>query len=351
MATAERGQKAKTQVGTKSSIMAASSTPVGVVGLGVMGAVIATNMLAAGHQVFAVAREETERTTAKRRVQKHLSALHKAGELKQPVSEVIKRFSVGAEYSSLAPCGLVVESIIEDLDAKHQVVERVEEVVAAATLIGSNTSGLSITAIQSKARNPKRVLGLHWVSSSPFVSVVEIMGGEHTSRPSIERARDFVKLWGKKPTIARGDVQGFLCNRICYAILREAFALLDEGVATPQEIDEALRASMGTWLPFVGPFGYLDLTGPAAYATVIQEIFPHLNNSQSVPRSLQELLDKGGQGIANGRGFYTYELGEGERRREQFDDFRRDVTLLVKKYERKESITKARNKNAKRANA
>lgn len=317
------------------STLDAATIPAGVVGLGVMGAVVATGLLVAGHPVFAMALEASERRTAKRRIRKHLAALHDAGVLGETPEEAIKRLQVSGEFSTLASCQLVVESIIEDLPAKHVVLQKIEEAVSRHAVIGSNTSGLPITEIQKGAKNPRRVLGLHWVSSSPFVRVVEIMGGEHTSRGAIKRAQEFVRLWGKIPALSRRDKRGFICNRIGYALLREAFALLDEGMATPQEIDDSIRASVGTIMPFAGPFGYLDLTGPAAYATVMRDLFPDLSCEQGVPKSLQKLIDSGGEGIVNGRGFYRYAPGEGERKREEFDNFRRDVTALIEKYEEK----------------
>jgi 3-hydroxybutyryl-CoA dehydrogenase len=310
------------------------ATPVGVVGVGVMGAVITSCLLAAGHPVAAVSLDDVERRSIKARVRKHLKSLHQAGRLESTPEDVMRRLQIHAEYSALANCALVVESIIENLDAKHTVLRNVEAVVSARALIGSNTSALPNTKIQSVARNPKRVLGLHWVSSSPFSWCVEIMGGEQTARAATRRAGEFVKLWGKTPALSRRDKPGFICNRIGYALLREACALLDEGVATADEIDQAVRASLGTWLPFVGPFGYLDLSGLTAYAPVMRDLLPDLSDNDAVPASLEKLQQSGAEGIANGRGFYRYKGTDGEKKRQDFDEFRHELVQLIERYEK-----------------
>ncbi len=327
---------------TKNEVIEATSAlPAGVVGLGLMGSIITTCLLAGGHTVFAVALEEAERDSARQRVQHYLEALHQAGALSQTPDEVLNRLHCETEFAALAPCQLVVESIIEDLAIKRSVIERIEAVVAPTALIGTNTSALPITQIQSEARHPERVLGLHWVSSSPFGFVVEVMGGDATSAEAVETAAALVRSWGKTAAVSRQDKRGFICNRVGYALLREAFALLDEGVATPQEIDAAISASLGTWLPFVGPFGYLDLTGLPAYANVMRELLPDLSDNDEVPQALQAMVESNARGVENGVGFYHYAGQSGEERRQQFDDFRQELSALIARYQAPPGISAA----------
>jgi 3-hydroxybutyryl-CoA dehydrogenase len=309
------------------------TVPAAVVGQGVMGAIITTCLLAAGHPVHAIALEEKERRSAKRRVRRHLDALHQAGKLAEPPTEVLRRLHLGADFAALAPCGVVIESIIEDLDAKRAVLARIESAVARDALIGSNTSALAVTEIQRGARHPERVLGTHWISSSPFGSMVEVMGGAETTPTSLQRAGELVRGWGMTPAVLHHEKRGFICNRVLYAMFRETLALLEEGVATREEIDDVIRTSTGTWLPFVGPLEYLDLAGLTIYPSVIRGLFPDLDSRHSVPASLQALTDSGAQGVANGRGFYQYHGTGGAKRRRDLDDFRRDLSVLSAKYE------------------
>lgn len=318
----------------------------GVVGLGLMGSVIAACLLAGGHTVFGVALEAGEQESARQRVRGYLEALSQAGALSQTPDELLSHLHCSQEYSSLAPCRLVVESIIEDLAIKRSVIECIEAVVDSTAIIGTNTSALPITQIQSQARHPERILGLHWVSSSPFGLVVEVMGGDATSAQVVEAAVSLVRSWGKTPTVSRRDKRGFICNRVGYALLREAFALLDEGVATPQEIDDAVRASLGTWLPFVGPFGYLDLTGLPAYANVMRELLPDLSDNDEVPHALQEKVESNARGIENGIGFYRYAGQSGQQRRQQFDDFRQELSALMARYQNPSGVTAANEASA-----
>jgi 3-hydroxybutyryl-CoA dehydrogenase len=313
----------------------AAEISVGVVGIGLMGAVMTACMLAGGHPVAAIALEETERKTAQRRVKKHLQFMADSGALHEDLKPVLARLKVSGEYSRLADCELVVESIIEDLEAKREVVRRVEEHVSSRAIIGSNTSGLPISLIAQNAKKPERIIGLHWLSSSPLGVGVEIMGGKKTAPRFKKRAAEIVKLWGKTPTNVAQDVKGFIGNRIFYVMLREAFALVDSGAATPEDVDLALASSGGNWLPYGGLFRYLDLSGLAAYPNVIRDMFPDLHNENEVPKSLEKLVKSGARGVENGRGFYSYTPAQAKAWQEEFQNFRRDVIALQQQYEKK----------------
>ena len=112
--------------------------------------------------------------------------------------------------------------------------------------------------------------------------------------------------WGKEPSLLRKDIRGFISNRIMYAMLREAFYLVDAGFASVADIDRSLRNDLGYWITFAGPFRFMDLTGIPAYATVMKDLLPDLSCASEVPRLMQEVVQSGAHGVSNARGFYRY---------------------------------------------
>jgi 3-hydroxybutyryl-CoA dehydrogenase len=290
-----------------------------------MGATITACLLAAGHRVGALSLEEAERQSAKGRVLAHLEMMESANALSESPTEIIERLRVSSEDGVLCGSEIVIEAIIEDLAAKHQIFARVEKVVGASTLIASNTSALSITALQSGAEHPERILGFHWLSSSPLAPPVEIMGGAQTDPAALERAAAFARLWKKEPVVMKGEARGFIANRIYYAMLREAFALVAAGHATPAEVDASLQGSLGIWLPFAGPFRYLDLSGLAAYPQVFKEVLPELSSDITVPAFIEEY-------VASGERFYEYSAAEADGWQREFQEFRREVLELARRH-------------------
>jgi 3-hydroxybutyryl-CoA dehydrogenase len=307
-------------------------SPSGVVGMGEMGAVIAACLLAGGSSVIALAPAEAERRSAKRRVGRLLKQLEEGGELSLSSESLLQRLTVAREYSALSACSLVLETVVENLQIKREVIARIEEVVSAATVIGSNTSTLPVTAIQQGARHPGRVLGLHWLSLSPFGRGVEIMPGANTSQAAMERAATLARSCGLEPIRVQRDVPGFIGNRIYYAILREAFHIIESGIATPEDIDKALRNSMGAWLPFAGLFGYLDLNGLQPYPAIMDEILPQLDTATKAPQRLRDMVREGATGVNAGRGFYQYTPAQAKKQQRKFDELRREMYLLMREY-------------------
>jgi len=297
-----------------------------------MGSSIAACLLVAGHRVAAVTPDPTERRTAKQRLRRHLIEVQEEGKLQAEPSQLLQKFTVSDDYSSLAGCGVVIETIVEELEAKQIAIRAIEEQVAARAIIGSNTSALPITQLQAGAIKPGRILGTHWSLPAPLSPFLEIICGQQTRPAAAQRALALARLWGKDPTFVRKDVRGFIANRIGYAILREAFALVEAGVATPADVDRSLRYTIGTSILFAGPFRYLDLSGLPAYATVMRDLLPDLSCEDEVPEVLEKLIASGACGVSNGRGFYHYTPAQAKRWEAAFQQFRRDVIALSQQY-------------------
>ena len=305
---------------------------VGLIGLGLMGTSIAACLLSAGHPVSAVERDASRRKSARRRVRALLAASRKEGLLKDDPSTLVRQLAAREGYASLEGCQLVIESATENLQLKRGVIRDVEDVVSSRAIIGTNTSGLPVTDLQSGARHPERILGIHWAEPAHITRFMEVVCGEQTSLTCARRVLSLARHWGKEPSLLRRDLRGFIANRIMYAMLREAFYLVESGYATIEDVDRSLRNDMGYWITFAGPFRFMDLTGIPAYAAVMQGLFPELNCSVKVPGLMRKVVASGARGVSNAKGFYRYTPAAALRWEKQFLKFSYEIRRLARKY-------------------
>jgi len=304
----------------------------GVVGMGLMGSSIAACLLAAGHTVTAIEADPARRTGAPRQVLSLLEGLRKERLLRLQPREILRRMSVSEDYSTLRLSRIVIESIAEDLSVKRDVIRKIEEAVSPETIIGSNTSALPPTVLQQGALHPERILGIHWAEPAHITRFMEIICGKDTQLVYAERAFALARQLGKEPSLLHKDIRGFITNRVMYAMLREAFYLVESGIASIADVDRSLRNDLGYWITFVGPFRFMDLTGIPAYCAVMRDLLPDLDRSTQVPALMERLVKSGAKGIANARGFYDYTPAQAKRWGKRFLEFSYDVRALARKY-------------------
>jgi 3-hydroxybutyryl-CoA dehydrogenase len=306
--------------------------PVGVIGLGLMGTSIVTCLLAAGHRVVGIDKDAARRRNLKRRVDVLLREMRAEKLLSKQPAGLLRNLITSPDFAALRDCGLVIESIFEDLDAKREVLRKVEDVVAPEALIGSNTSALPVTELQRGARHPERVLGIHWGEPAHILRFLEVICGKETDVRNAEKVMRLAGLWKKEPTLVRRDIRGFITNRIMYAMIREAFYLVENGYATVEDVDRSVRNDMGYWITMAGPFRYMDLTGIPAYAAVMRDLLPELSCGEHVPKLIQEVVASGACGVSNGKGFYDYTPAEAKRWEKRFLAFSYEIRALALKY-------------------
>lgn len=306
--------------------------PVGVVGLGLMGTSIATCLLAHGHRVVAVTQDGGEKATARRRILALLRQMRQEELLKKEPAAVVDRFQAARDYEVLAGCALVVEATVEDVPVKRRVIRAVEQVVGPKTVIGSNTSAIPITSLQQAARHPERILGLHWAEPAHITRFLEIICGGQTDPQKAEWVRDLSYKWNKEPGLVRQDIRGFITNRCFYALLREAFHLVDSGVCTIEDVDRSLRNDLGYWMTLAGPFRIMDLTGIPAFAHVMKDLLPELSTGTRVPKLMREVVESGARGVANANGFYRYTPESAKAWEKKFLKFSYEIRRLAGRY-------------------
>ena len=310
-----------------------SSREVAVIGLGLMGTSIAACLLGSGYAVSGVEIDERARRTARGRVLQLLREMQSQQLMAAVPERALEKFSVSGEYKSVAGCSFVIESITESIAAKRRVIASVEKAVSPNALIGSNTSGIPVTSLQLGARHPERILGIHWAEPAHVTRFMEIVCGKKTDPKIAEAAMRMAHRWGKEPSLLRRDIPGFVANRIMYAMMREAFSLVEAGFATPADVDRSLRNDLGYWITFAGPFRMMDLMGIPAFATVMRELFPDLSCSKRVPSLMKELVNSGGRGIENRKGFYKYSPAQARRWKNLFLKFSYEIRALRGRYQ------------------
>ena len=282
--------------------MATSISTVGVVGAGTMGAGIAQVAAAAGHEVRLFDVRQGAAHAAIEGIAKGLAGQVEKGRLDAAGRDAaLARLSAVPSLAELRDAQLVIEVIVEDLEAKQSLVRELEALVSEAAILATNTSSISVTAIAKGLRHPERVVGMHFFNPVPLMKLVEVVRGAETSRAVAAAVFELAARWGKTPVHAR-STPGFIVNRIARPYYAEALALLQEQAATPADID-AMARSAGFRM---GPCELMDLIGHDVNQAVTQSVFAaNFGDRRYVPSLVQkDLVDGGRLGRKTGKGFY-----------------------------------------------
>lgn len=281
---------------------------VGVVGAGTMGRGIAQVAAAAGHPVLLHDAVGGVASAAKDRIAEELRRLVEKGRMAAEKREaVLRRLLPCASLAELAPAGLVLEAIAEDLSIKRELLAALEAVCAPEAILASNTSSLSITALGAALERPGRCVGMHFFNPAPVMSLVEVVSGLATDPAVADTVEATAAAWGKSPVRVR-STPGFVVNRVARPFYAEALRLVEEGAATPATIDAVLRESGGFRM---GPFELMDLVGHDVNAAVTRSVYDaFFQDPRFRPSFLQlELVAAGHLGRKAGRGIYDYAPG------------------------------------------
>lgn len=234
-----------------------------------------------------------------------------------PATSGSKRETIEASpdlRSAAGGCDVAIESVSEDLAVKRAVFSALDDSAQEHALLATNTSGLKVTDIAEKLRHPERVVAMHFWNPAHLMPIVEIAGGRNTSAETVARARSLTESIGKLPVVLRTEVLGFLGTRMQQAVVREAVALLDAGVASAEDIDRAVTTSFGIRFPITGPLESADISGLDVIAAIHSYLLPELDVSSSPQRGLRERVGKGDLGVKTGRGFFDWSARDPQER-------------------------------------
>ncbi|MFD9321766.1 3-hydroxyacyl-CoA dehydrogenase [Streptomyces sp. NPDC060053] len=286
------------------------SSPVAVVGTGTMGQGIAQVALVAGHPVRLYDTVPGRAQEAAAAIGARLDRLVEKDRLAATDrDEARARLWPAESLTDLADCSLVVEAVVELLEAKQELFRQLEDVVGEDCLLATNTSSLSVTAVGGALRNPGRLVGLHFFNPAPLLPLVEVVSGYATDVTSATRAYETARSWGKTP-VACADTPGFIVNRIARPFYAEAFAVYEAQGADPATIDAILRESGGFKM---GAFELTDLIGQDVNESVTHSVWRSFFQDVRFTPSLAQrrLVESGRLGRKTGQGWYDYSAGTG----------------------------------------
>jgi 3-hydroxybutyryl-CoA dehydrogenase len=257
-----------------------------VIGAGTMGAGLASVFARGGSAVRLCARRESRLT------------------------EAVSRFPDLAETAllttsiddALAGAGLVVETIVEEVEPKREVLATAERLASDEAILVSNTSSLPLAALSAGLARPERFAGLHWFNPPELVEIVEVVGTDDTAPETLEALRGWMELLGKAPVVLRRDVPGFVANRLQYALIREAWDLVERGICSFDDVDRTITRGLGPRWAAVGPFESLDLAGLDIHLAVARNLFGALSEAHEPPVALVDTVARGTLGAKSGEG-------------------------------------------------
>jgi 3-hydroxybutyryl-CoA dehydrogenase len=276
---------------------------VGVVGLGTMGAGIAQIAALAGNDV--VGREVSEELgeRARERIAHYLGRGVEKGRLTADERDAaLGRLTTTNELEDLAGCGLVIEAVVEELDAKRELFAELDRLLPSA-ILATNTSALSVGQIAAATERPERVVGMHFFNPAPVLPLVEVVQAEASSEEAVAAAFAFAERIGKRP-IRCSDTPGFVVNRILIPLLNDCVRVLDEASVSPEDLDTAMTAGVN-WP--IGPCALIDLIGVDVHVHASEALFQALGEERmQPPPRLVEMQASGKLGRKSGEGFFRY---------------------------------------------
>lgn len=275
---------------------------VGVLGGGRMGAGIAHAFLASGATVVVVERDGDAAEAARGRVEEALKKSAERGTSTEPLETLSARFSVSTDYSAFTQCGLVVEAVPENWELKVAALTAVEDCLNPDAWLATNTSSLSVSGLADNLRRPERFLGLHFFNPVPASLLVEVVLAKKTCAELAGAARNWVEALGKTPVVVN-DAPGFASSRLGVAIALEAIRMVEEGVASAEDIDAAMV--LGYKFP-VGPLKLTDIVGLDVRLGIAEYLSSTLGERFSPPQLLRDMVERGDLGRKSGKGFYSW---------------------------------------------
>jgi len=279
-----------------------------VVGAGNMGEGIVQSFAQAGRSVKVLARRRETLDKCRQQIDTNLKLFAEfqlLEETPEVISSRIEYIRMAELLEAIKGCHFVVETIPEVLADKRELFGKLDG-CDPDVILASNTSSITITTLTEDMKTPHRVVGTHYFNPAHIMPLVEIHRGKHTSDEALQTTKDLMLQVGKKPVMVKKEIPGFIVNRIQGAVFREISYLLDEGIATPEDMDMAAKAMYGFRLSCIGPMEADDMIGLDTSARVSANLWKTLSNRTEPSATLLEKVNRGELGIKTGSGWYDY---------------------------------------------
>ncbi|WP_125580199.1 3-hydroxyacyl-CoA dehydrogenase family protein [Levilactobacillus cerevisiae] len=297
-------------------------------GAGTMGHATALQFAVNGYPVRLLDTSDTALQQGMTAIQHDLTTFREAGLLHEDDATILNRITPTTDYAvALTDTDFVIESIIEDLAVKQEVWQRVETFVRDDTILATNTSGLSPTAIQSVLQHPNRFVVAHFWNPAQLMPLVEVVPGEHTDAATVDLTTALMNHIGKHAVSLKRESLGFVGNRIQLAVLREALHIVDAGIASPEAVDDIIKYSLGRRWSLVGPIASADLGGLDVFDNISKYLYADLGAAQDEDPALAQKVADNDLGLKTGHGFYDWDGDAGAQIVAQRD---KDLLKLLK---------------------
>lgn len=286
---------------------------IGIAGAGTMGSGIAQIFARKGYEVVVTDIKEEFLENSKRLVSIFNSSLIEEGLMvESEVENTIKNIKYNVDKKIFSDCDVIIEAIIEKMDIKQDFWKEVEEIAKPDAIFATNTSGLSITGISKKVENKGRFIGMHFWNPPHIIPLVELIRGDGTNDKTVEVLLGLVKKIDKEPVVVQKDAPGFIGNRIQFAVFREALNIVEQGIATFEDVDRAMKYGPGFRYPIIGPLETADLGGLDTFYYISSYLFNDLSDVKEPQEVLKKLMDNKELGVKSKKGFYDYSDGKDE---------------------------------------
>ncbi|MDH5816422.1 MAG: 3-hydroxyacyl-CoA dehydrogenase family protein [Candidatus Nezhaarchaeota archaeon] len=282
---------------------------VAVLGAGTMGHGIAQVCAQSGYETVMVDIKPEILVRALNNIRKNLEILVRKSLIRQDdIEKIVSRITTELSVSkAVKDVDLVIEAVVENFEVKKRVFKEVDDNAPSHAILSTNTSTISITELAKVTQRPQMVLGMHFWNPPHLMPLVEIVKTEYTLDEIVEAARTFVEGLGKVPVVCRKETPGYLGVRLQAAIVLEAIRMLEEGVASVEDIDTAVKMTLGLRYPLFGPLQVVDLGGVDIFYNAYEYLYAMTKEERfKPPKTLKELVEKGKLGIKSYEGFYKY---------------------------------------------
>lgn len=277
-----------------------------IIGAGTMGLGVAEHFAAAGIEVRLADATPELAGMAREQLVERARGHAEAGLVPAEAADRAEATEAAGDLTeAVSGADLVFEAVSEDLGVKQEILSSCSEAAPVDAVIVSNTSSLPMDELAGSVARPERFLGTHWFNPPEWTPGVEVIPAETTDPEVVEKVARFLRSIGKRPAVVRSG-PGFVANRIQMALFLEALRCVEEGLASPQEVDEVVRSCFGFRLPFFGPFQIADMAGLDVYASVLETLKEGLGGRFETPEVLRELVEAGRTGTKSGAGFLEY---------------------------------------------
>lgn len=281
-----------------------------IAGAGVMGSSMAQTFAQSGYKVtlYDLKDEYLDKSRNLININQNASVDKKIF-TKQDSENIMGNISFTCSKDCFRSADFVVEAIVENMDIKHSFWSEVSEIAPEDAILTTNTSGLSITKIAEAVKNPERFCGMHWINPPHIIPLIEVINGDKTAAETSKLVYDISKLIGKQPIMINKDAPGFVLNRFQFAVLREAMHIIEEGIASKEDIDNVFKYGLGIRYACLGPLEIADLGGLDTFYNISSYLTKDLSDTKEVSSILSDLVNDGNYGVKSGKGFYDYSNG------------------------------------------